>query len=191
MPERLLPCVESPHDKVVLFNERLEPGFVRKQQVDILISYNYRHIIEMDVLKLLNGRAYNLHASLLPLNRGAHPVLWSILHRTPLGVSVHQLDEGLDTGPILFQKTLSFTDELLSLRSVYEMVNQELVALFCQNWSNIRNKGYQLKKQLGLATVHRSSEADGFLVHLNQSWETTIQEARISYEKYLEEIRNQ
>ncbi|MCL0081308.1 hypothetical protein M1N64_03665 [Peptococcaceae bacterium] len=44
------------------------------------------------------GRAINLHISFLPWNRGADPNFWSFIENAPVGVSIHYLDEGIDTG---------------------------------------------------------------------------------------------
>lgn len=184
-PEKLLPCILSVEDKIFLSNESLEPKYVEEKQIDVLISYNYRYIIKQDVLESLNSRAYNLHTSLLPLNRGAHPVLWSILERTPLGVTIHKIDKGLDTGPILFQKQLLDPNEHHSLRYVYEMTNQALIELFYQNWLNIKTGKYSLEKQSGPVSSHKSTEANLFLSRLNQSWDTSIMEARLEYIKFL------
>ncbi|MGE0491788.1 MAG: methionyl-tRNA formyltransferase [Vulcanimicrobiota bacterium] len=50
--------------------------------------------------------ALNLHPSLLPRYRGIYPWLWQFYHQEPEGgFTVHLLDEGLDTGPILAQQT--------------------------------------------------------------------------------------
>ena len=46
----------------------------------------------------------NLHISYLPWNRGAHPNFWSFFDATPTGVSIHLIDKGIDTGPIIVQK---------------------------------------------------------------------------------------
>ena len=49
--------------------------------------------------------ALNLHPSLLPRYRGIYPWLWQFYHQEPEGgFTVHLLDEGLDTGPILAQR---------------------------------------------------------------------------------------
>jgi methionyl-tRNA formyltransferase len=49
---------------------------------------------------------WNLHFSLLPAWRGASPLQHSILHSTGTGVTVFQLDEGLDSGPLIATRAL-------------------------------------------------------------------------------------
>ncbi len=50
----------------------------------------------------------NLHISFLPWNRGAHPNFWSFYDDTPKGVTIHLIDEGIDTGAIIYQKEITF-----------------------------------------------------------------------------------
>ena len=57
-------------------------------------------------LKTLNEvkTLINLHISYLPYNRGSYPNYWSFKENTPNGVSIHHIDDGIDTGPVLVQK---------------------------------------------------------------------------------------
>ena len=48
----------------------------------------------------------NVHPGLLPFYRGQNPVQWSVRDLAPLGATVHFIDEGIDTGPILLKKEL-------------------------------------------------------------------------------------
>jgi methionyl-tRNA formyltransferase len=53
----------------------------------------------------------NLHASLLPRYRGAAPINWAIVHgETQTGVSLMQMDEGLDTGPVYSRHALELSE---------------------------------------------------------------------------------
>jgi len=74
----------------------------------------------------LGNRAINLHPSLLPWNRGAHSNFWSFLEDTPKGVTIHIIDEGIDTGDILLQKKIKFDQSKETLRSSYGRLQQEL-----------------------------------------------------------------
>ena len=44
--------------------------------------------------------------SFLPYNRGSHPNFWSFIDDTPKGITIHEIDEGADTGNIVFQKKI-------------------------------------------------------------------------------------
>ncbi len=72
---------------------------------DILVVVAYGQILPPAVLGLAPRGAVNVHASLLPLYRGAAPIQWAVARgERETGVTTMQLDEGLDTGPILLAR---------------------------------------------------------------------------------------
>lgn len=72
---------------------------------DIIIVVAYGKILPDSILKAARLGCVNVHASLLPKYRGAAPIQWSILHGdSETGVTVMQMDEGLDTGDMLLVK---------------------------------------------------------------------------------------
>lgn len=72
---------------------------------DILVVVAYGQILPPAVLGLAPRGAVNVHASLLPLYRGAAPIQWAVARgESETGVTTMQLDEGLDTGPILLAR---------------------------------------------------------------------------------------
>lgn len=73
---------------------------------DLVISFNYRHIIKKAVLDTIECPIINLHVSYLPYNKGAHPYFWSFFDNTPSGVTIHLIDAGIDTGSIHYLKDL-------------------------------------------------------------------------------------
>ena len=71
---------------------------------DILVSFGYTKLLNIEFLKRLNGLPINLHMSFLPFNRGAHPNFWSFVENTPKGITIHEISKGVDDGDIIFQK---------------------------------------------------------------------------------------
>lgn len=70
---------------------------------DVIVVVAYGKILSNDILTAAKYGCINVHASLLPQYRGAAPIQWSILNGdTQTGVTVQQMDEGIDTGDILF-----------------------------------------------------------------------------------------
>jgi methionyl-tRNA formyltransferase len=53
----------------------------------------------------------NVHPGYLPLVRGNNPYIWAIIHDLPQGVSVHFIDEEIDTGPVLVRQKLELIAE--------------------------------------------------------------------------------
>ena len=74
---------------------------------DLLVVVAYGRILGDDLLRLAPQGAVNVHASLLPRYRGAAPIQWAVAEgERETGVTIMQMDAGLDTGDILLQRTL-------------------------------------------------------------------------------------
>ena len=71
-------------------------------ETDVAVVVAYGRILPLAVLQAPRAGCVNVHASLLPRWRGAAPIQWSIVHGDEeTGVTLMQMDEGMDTGPIL------------------------------------------------------------------------------------------
>lgn len=105
------------------------------KKYDFLISFGYRYILKKDVIDFFPDKIINLHISLLPYNRGANPNLWSYLEDTPKGVTIHYIDESVDTGNIILQKEVQND----TLKTSYDRLISEIVMLFNNNAENILN----------------------------------------------------
>ena len=80
---------------------------VKDFKIDLIITVAYGHILKDELLHLPQYGCINLHYSLLPKYRGAAPVQWAILNgEQTTGVTVFQLDSGMDTGSIYLQQEL-------------------------------------------------------------------------------------
>jgi methionyl-tRNA formyltransferase len=98
-----------------------QPQSIRKKPVvaelasvtaDIIVVAAYGKIIPPSILTLPPHGCLNVHASLLPRHRGAAPVTAAILAGDEeTGVTIMQMDAGLDTGPMLRQQSLPLTGE--------------------------------------------------------------------------------
>jgi methionyl-tRNA formyltransferase len=87
-------------------------SWLEARKPDVLLVLAYGRILPPDVLGVAPAGALNLHASLLPRLRGAAPIEWAILRGdTETGVSLMQMDEGLDTGAVLSRHCLTIGAE--------------------------------------------------------------------------------
>lgn len=79
---------------------------------DLLVLADYGRIVPGAILELPSRGALNLHPSLLPRHRGAAPIQAVIVcgDRTT-GVTLMRMDEGMDTGPIVSQRSLPLTGD--------------------------------------------------------------------------------
>lgn len=81
---------------------------LRSWQPDLILVAAFGQILRSDVLNLPRFGCLNLHASLLPRHRGASPVAAAILAGdVETGITLMQMDAGLDTGPILANRQLT------------------------------------------------------------------------------------
>ncbi|RMH00968.1 MAG: methionyl-tRNA formyltransferase [Chloroflexi bacterium] len=85
--------------------ETAEP--IRAWQPDIIVVAAFGQILRPHLLQLPPHGCLNVHASLLPRWRGASPIQHAILAGdTQTGISLMQMDEGLDTGPVYVQEAI-------------------------------------------------------------------------------------
>lgn len=85
-----------------------EAGFVeilKKIEPDVIVVVAFGQILPKEILTLPKYGCMNVHASLLPKLRGAAPIQWSVINGDEeSGVTIMQMDEGLDTGDMLLVK---------------------------------------------------------------------------------------
>jgi len=80
---------------------------LRTWNPDLIVVAAYGQILKKDVLDLPRFGCLNVHASLLPRWRGAAPINAAILHGDKeTGVTIMQMDVGLDTGPMLAKRSM-------------------------------------------------------------------------------------
>lgn len=127
---------------------------LEKCRPSLVISYNYIHIVPENVITFMKGNIINLHISYLPWNRGKYPNLWSFLEDTPKGVTIHRMEKGLDTGAILYQKEMFFDESKETLASSHRKLNEEIVKLFKEHWTEIREGTYPIIPQQGKGSYH-------------------------------------
>jgi methionyl-tRNA formyltransferase len=87
--------------------------WVRSKSADVALVIAYGRILPKDVLEAPRRGCMNLHASLLPKYRGAAPITWSIVRgELETGISLMQMDEGMDTGPVFTRYTTPIGDAM-------------------------------------------------------------------------------
>ncbi len=83
---------------------------LRAWNPDLIVVAAFGQILRKDVLDVPRYGCINVHASLLPRWRGAAPINAAILHGDEVtGVTIMQMDVGLDTGPMLTQRSIRLT----------------------------------------------------------------------------------
>lgn len=91
------------------------PEYVEKLKeynADVFVVCAFGQILSKEILDMPRLGCINIHASLLPKYRGAAPIQWSILNGDEkTGVTIMQMDEGLDTGNMIIQKEIEIAPD--------------------------------------------------------------------------------
>lgn len=98
---------------------------LRAFPADVYVVAAFGQILSREILEIPPLGCLNIHASLLPKYRGASPIQHAIIdgeERT--GITIMQMDAGIDTGDILYQKEIE-----ISAQDTYETLHDKLTAL--------------------------------------------------------------
>ncbi|MDE5589087.1 MAG: pseudaminic acid synthase [Acetatifactor sp.] len=153
---------------------KLTPEMVEQLAPSFIVSFNYRHLISEEVLRLMPGRIINLHTSFLPFNRGSAPNFFSFWDNTLKGVTIHLMDKGLDTGDILCQRELVFDEEQETFASSYDKLLTAIKELFQENWEKIKKGEIVPRRQTGEGTSHRLRELEAIREKHPFAWEDGV-----------------
>ncbi|CAI3443641.1 phosphoribosylglycinamide formyltransferase [Enterococcus cecorum] len=97
---------------------------LQEQQIDLIVLAGYMRIIGKTLLSHYSNRILNIHPSLLPSFPGLHGIKDAYEYGVKLtGVTVHLVDDGVDTGPIIAQEPVMILPED-SLESLEEKIHQ-------------------------------------------------------------------
>lgn len=183
-PEDVGDTVEKNGDTWVSTDCIVDEEYCRSQAVDWIVSYGYRHIVGKQLIDAYADRIVNLHLSYLPWNRGADPNLWSWIDGTPKGVTLHHIDEGIDTGDIVDQMEVSFSQSE-TLATSYVALRKAVVLLFERAWPKLRSGTAGRQAQSEKGSSHKSRDKAPFIDHLPAGWETPTRLVPDIVRKYL------
>ncbi len=156
---KLIKLLEAKGYKVTNINRKI--SFSDIDNNNLYISFGYRKIISKKIIQRAKRPIINLHLSFLPFNRGAHPNFWSFIENTPSGVSIHEIDDGVDTGPIIFQKKIKFDykkNKNITFKSTYNVLFKEVESLFERNINKLVSKNYKTQKQKNKFSIHKKKD---------------------------------
>ena len=168
----------------------LQPANVREAEkaltelkLDLLIVAAYGQIIPKHILQLARLGAINVHASLLPHHRGASPIQTAILNGDrSTGITIMQMDEKMDHGAILFQKSLpiSSTDTYRSLQAKLSTLGADVLAKTLPDISASRMRAYpQNESEVTYTRLLTKADAQ---INWQAAAETTDHQVRAFYD---------
>ena len=84
---------------------------VKTYQADLFVSMSFNQIFMEEIRNLPKQKTINCHAGKLPFYRGRNILNWALINdEREFGITVHYMDEGIDTGDIILQETYPITD---------------------------------------------------------------------------------
>lgn len=142
---------------------------LKSWEPDVVVVAAYGQILPAEILELPRLGCVNIHASILPKYRGAAPINWAIVNgETQSGVTLMQMDEGLDTGPMLQTHTVDIPPEMTA-QELHDALS-ELGALHLVDALDKLNSG-------ALNPVAQEDEASSYAPMLSR------EDGRIDWEK--------
>ena len=157
---------------------------------DLVISHGYRHIFKINTINSSKRKIINLHIAYLPFNRGAHPNFWSFFDDTPSGVTIHFIDEGIDTGEMLFQKKVIFNNQEKTFEDTHKRLIEEIEILFQKNIISILNNTLFPIKQKKSGTIHYIKDLPREFNGWESSIDSEIKRLKSYYKKvYIDDLQ--
>ena len=126
---------------------------------DFLISAYWPWKFSDKIVGRFLNNSINFHPSPLPKDRGWYPHVHQIRNKTLSGVTLHILENELDVGPIWSQKEIQLPFPITA-GGAHDLLKEEIVTLFNDNWSLIRENKIKPIKQSGDGNFYSKFELE-------------------------------
>ncbi len=122
--------------------------YINNLNPDLIVVCSYKYVIPGAIFNIPKFRTVNIHPSFLPQYRGQHVINWAIINgEKETGVTVHFIDEGIDTGDIINQKKVQIMFEDTA-KTLHDRIYCEACELIQHVFNNILNENtLSAKKQ--------------------------------------------
>lgn len=140
-----------PYNYVTNINSPESVAWMKALQPDVIFCFGWSNLIKQDILQMAPLGVIGFHPSLLPDNKGRHPLIWAkVLGLDKGGSTFFFMDEGADTGDILSQKEfdIHFDDDAGTL---YEKMITTALEQIGHFHDELKNGSYQRLPQDVLA----------------------------------------
>ena len=170
--------------KVIIWHDKINIELLSENKIDFIISDRYPIIIKEPVISAFHNRIINLHNSLLPYNRGDNPNFWATLESTPIGGTLHYIDNGVDTGDIIEQFEIEY-NENETFHQTWLKLYHGLNTIFKQTWSSIESGvNSSFGQDHAKSTIHYKKDFEKVKHILTDGWNTKIKDARQLYHSH-------
>jgi methionyl-tRNA formyltransferase len=133
---------------------------VRRMNPDMIVSVLFGYMLKPELIRIPDRGCINLHPSLLPWNRGQYPNVWSIVEGTPSGVTLHYIDEGIDTGDIISEQEVE-VEPVDTGETLYRKLEDAAIKLFKASWPQVEaDQVVRRPQHQDAGTHHRTRDVD-------------------------------
>lgn len=84
---------------------------IKQYNSDYIFSILFPYIFPKNIINIVNIGIINIHPAFLPFSRGWNTPSWAIYNNTLFGVTIHWIDEGIDTGDIIIQEKIDINED--------------------------------------------------------------------------------
>ena len=137
---------------------------------DLIFSVHCKQLFPSDLVKSV--KCINIHPGYNPINRGWYPQVFAILNDTPIGATIHEIDEKLDHGAIIVRSYVEKNNFDTSETLYNKIINKE-IELFDLMLDSILNNSYVAFPIENEGNLHLKKDFNA-LLHLDLNEKTTM-----------------
>jgi methionyl-tRNA formyltransferase len=168
---------------VLMDDGRKEDRYFSQINPDYIISNGYGPIFSKFVCQSFYARIINIHPAALPWGRGIYPNVWALYEGHPIGVSVHLIDPGIDTGKLLdvefmpgWEREWRLANPAETLQTFYSHLLRRAEQLFQRTWERVEACDCQPFDQepLGHDPYKNRAQSEELMRQFPDRWDTPI-----------------
>ncbi len=151
---------------------------------DVIYCFGWSNIIKKQVLSLPNKGVVGFHPTLLPFNRGRHPLIWAkVLGLKESGTTFFIMDEGADSGPIISQKSFLINENDTAHSLYQKIINNSLKQIETFTLDLENNTENRVIQKIKSNYWRKRTKADG-RIHFSMTSEAIINLVRALTKPY-------
>jgi methionyl-tRNA formyltransferase len=129
-------------------NSRESIKVIKNMKPDIIFTIYYDQILEQEVIDIPTRHCINLHFGLSEEYRGCFPTTWVLINgEKETGITLHIIDENIDSGNIIAQEKVSI-DDFYTGESLYNELTLSGFELFVEYFDKIKDGNFETRKQM-------------------------------------------
>ncbi len=140
-----------------------EQAYFKSLELDVAVVAAYGLLLPKPILEAPKWGCLNIHGSLLPRWRGASPIQQAVLHGDlETGITIMKMDVGMDTGPMLFKKSLKI-EPFMTSGDVFELLAPLGADLMLEALENLEHLTPEPQDESLATHAHKITKEEGLL----------------------------